>query len=282
MNSLADSLARHYAPHDLEIAVLKALVAAGKDPDRLVLDDLAAIDEFHVRGRKATSDLANRLQLDSSTQVLDAGCGLGGASRYLATKYGCKVTGVDITEPYCRVATMLAVRLGLADRVSYRHCDALAMPFADASFDVVWTQHATMNISDKFSLYDEIMRVLKPGGVLASYDILSGTGGDVYFPVPWASDSATSFLDSPKQMRDVLEDVGFEIESWQDTTETGRSWFKHMGDKLRNQGVPPLGIHILLGDDFQVMAQNQVRNLEEDRISLIEAVFRRPAEPSAN
>ena len=276
MNSLADSLARHYAPHDLEVAVLNALVAAGKDPDRLVLDDLAAIDEFHIRGRKATSDLANSLQLDSSTQVLDAGCGLGGASRYLATKYGCNVTGVDITEPYCRVATMLAMRLGLADRVNYRHCDALDMPFADASFDVVWTQHATMNISDKFMFYHEIMRALKPGGVLASYDILSGTGGDVYFPVPWASDAATSFLVSPKQMRDVLEDVGFEVESWQDTTETGRSWFKRLGDKLRNQGVPPLGIHILLGEDFQVMAQNQVRNLEEDCIALIEAVVRRP------
>jgi ubiquinone/menaquinone biosynthesis C-methylase UbiE len=277
MNSLADSLENHYAPHDLEVAVLNALVAAGKDPDRLVLEDLSAIDEFHIRGRKATSDLASRLKLIASTQVLDAGCGLGGASRYLAAEYGCKVTGVDITEPYCRVATMLAMRLGLADRVSYRHCDALAMPFADASFDVVWTQHATMNISDKFSFYEEILRVLKPGGVLASYDILSGTGGDVYYPVPWARDTATSFLVSPKQMRNVLEDVGFEIEYWQDTTEIGRCWFKRMGDKLRNQGVPPLGIHILLGDDFQAMAQNQVRNLEEDRISLIEAVVRRPA-----
>ncbi|MDH4023796.1 MAG: methyltransferase domain-containing protein [Desulfuromonadales bacterium] len=277
MNSLADSLENHYAPHDLEVAVLNALVAAGKDPDRLVPEDLSAIDEFHIRGRKATSDLASRLQLNASTQVLDAGCGLGGASRYLAAVFGCKVTGVDITEPYCRVATMLAMRLGLADRVSYRHCDALAMPFADSSFDVVWTQHATMNISDKFSFYEEILRVLKPGGVLASYDILSGTGGDVYYPVPWARDTATSFLVSPKQMRNVLEDVGFEIEYWQDTTEIGRCWFKRMGDKLRNQGVPPLGIHILLGDDFQVMAQNQVRNLEEDCISLIEAVVRRPA-----
>ena len=276
MNSLADSLENHYAPHDLEVAVLNALVAAGKDPDRLVLEDLSAIDEFHIRGRKATSDLASRLQLIASTQVLDAGCGLGGASRYLAAEYGCKVTGVDITEPYCRVATMLAMRLGLADRVSYRHCDALAMPFADASFDVVWTQHATMNISDKFRFYSEIMRVLKPGGVLASYDILSGTGGKVYYPVPWARDSATSFLVSPKRMRDVLEKVGFEVEYWQDTTAAGRSWFQRMGDKVRNQGLPPLGIHILLGDDFQVMAQNQVRNLEEDCISLIEAVVRRP------
>ena len=279
MNSLADTLASHYATHDLEVVVINALVAAGKDPSKLVLEDLAAIDEFHIRGRKATIDLASRLHFDVSTEVLDLGCGLGGASRYLASEYGCRVAGLDITEAYCRVAVMLTMRLGLSDRVSYHHGDALAMPFVDASFDIVWTQHAMMNIADKDAFCTEVMRVLKPGGVLACYEIFSGTGGDVCYPVPWARDAATSFLARPEQMRKVLEEVGFEIEHWQDTTEVGRNWFKRMGEKLRNQGPSPLGIHILLGDAFQSMAKNQVRNLNEDRISLIEAVARRPVGP---
>jgi ubiquinone/menaquinone biosynthesis C-methylase UbiE len=270
-------MASHYAPDNLEAAVLNALVAAGKDPDKLVLEDLAAIDEFHIRGRKATTDLADRLKLDASRKVLDVGCGLGGAARYLAAEYGCCVTGLDITEAYCHVAAMLTKRLGLTDRVSYRHGDALSMPFTDASFDVVWTQHAVMNIADKGAFYDEVMRVLKPGGVLASYEILAGPGGDVFYPVPWARDTSASFLVKPEQMQNILENVGFEVEYWQDTTETGRSWFAHIGQKLRKQGPPPLGIHILLGDDFKIMAQNQVRNLNEDRVTLIEAVVRRPA-----
>ncbi len=276
MNSLAGSLSNHYAPHKLEAVVLDALVAAGKDPGRLVLEDLAAIDEFHIRGRKATSDLANKLQLDASMQVLDAGCGIGGASRYLSVEYGCSVTGLDITEAYCRLAAMLTRRLELEDQVRYCHGNVLAMPFASGRFDVVWTQHTMMNVADKISFYREVMRVLKPGGVLACYDILAGKGGDVCYPVPWARDATTSFLVNPEELTSVLESVGFDIEIWQDTTDVGRLWFRRQVEKLRNQDLPPLGIHVLLGEDFKVMAQNQVRNLAEDRISLVEVVARRP------
>ncbi len=277
MKVQADSLANHYAPHDLEAAVLRALVAAGKNPEHLVIEDLAAIDEFHIRGRKATLELAGRLHLDSAMHVLDAGCGIGGASRYLSSEYGCRVTGLDITAAYCHVAAMLADRLNLEAMVRYCRGDVLSMPFADASFDLVWTQHAMMNIADKESFYREVMRVLKPGGVLACYDVLAGIGGDIYYPVPWARDATHSFLVRPEQMSRAIEEAGLEIEHWQDTTDKGRSWFKRMGDKLRSQGAPPLGIHILLGDDFKIMAANQVRNLEEDRVALIEAVARKPA-----
>ena len=190
---LDHTIQQHYTRPDLGDTILSALAATGKDLDHLTLEDLAPVDEFHVRGRQATIELAQQLPLDADTHVLDVGSGLGGASRYLALTYGCRVTGLDLTEAYCRVAQILADRLGLGSRVTYHHGSAVTMPFDDASFDVIWTQHAAMNIADKSTLYGEIRRVLRPGGVFACYDILAGPGGTPHFPVPWAREPSFSF-----------------------------------------------------------------------------------------
>jgi len=271
------SVEGHYLHQGLEADILAALVAAGKDPDHLKSEDLIPIDEFHIRGRKATLELARQISFKECPRVLDVGSGLGGPSRFLALEFGCTVTGIDLSAEYCQVAGMLARRLGLESRVSYIHGNALDLPFEDAAFDLLWTQHTTMNVADKDKLYSEMWRVLKPGGSLAIYDILAGAGGPVYFPVPWARDFSASFLISPQQMRDTLEKVGFEILTWRDATETGRSWFRQMEEKANREEQSPLGIHLLLGPDFRLMVRNQVRNLNEDRIALVEAVARRAA-----
>jgi MPBQ/MSBQ methyltransferase len=268
---------RHYTRSQLERSLLEALERAGKDFERLSLDDLAPIDEFHIRGQEATKELAEEIGLDAEKLVLDIGCGLGGASRRLASEYGCRVIGLDLTEEYCRVAEALSSRLGLQALVSYRTGNALALPFDETSFDVVWTQHASMNIGEKARLYGEMYRVLKPGGQLALYDILAGPGGEVHFPVPWAREPAMSFLVSPDELRGLLRETGFTITSWKDTTQAGQAWFEAMAERVRTEGRPTLGYHLLLGDDFMVMAQNQVRNLHEARIVLLQIVAQRPA-----
>ena len=271
-------IAGHYSRADLEGVILNALAAAGKDLDRLEPEDLAGIDEFHVRGRKATLELARDLAPDSGMQVLDAGCGLGGASRLLAKQYGCRVTGLDLSPDYCEVAASLTRRLGLDSLVDFRQGDATALPFPDCYFDIVWTQHASMNVADKTGLYREFWRVLKPGGRLAIYDVLAGTGGEVHFPVPWARDPSTSFLLTPQRLQEILGLTGFETLIWRDVTEDGRSWFRHQREKIRQEGLPPLGLQLLFGPDFKLMAQNQVLNLEQDRIALIQAVLKRPGD----
>ncbi len=263
----------HYNRQGLEEAILAALTAAGKDVQHLKLEDLAPIDEFHIRGREATRELASQVKLNSNHKVLDVGSGVGGASRYLASEYGCQVTGLDLTDEYCRVAQSLADRLGLAAHVTYRQGRALDMPFEDNSFDVVWTQHAIMNIADKPKLYSEIARVLRPNGYFAMYDVLAGPVSPLYYPVPWATDSLISFLTTPDELRELLEASGLHILSWRDTSEIGRVWFKEVAAKMQQQGASPaLGFHVLLGPDFRVMAQNQVLNLNENRIVLIEGV----------
>jgi SAM-dependent methyltransferase len=270
------SVAEHYARRDLETVILDALVKAGKDPEQLKPEDLAPIDEFHIRGLKATKELAAELGIDRETKVLDLGCGLGGAARYLAKEYGCTVVGLDLSDDYCRAASALTQRLGLHDLASFRQGNALAIPFSDASFDLVWTQHASMNIADKGKLYGEIHRVLRPGGRLAVYDIVAGPGGAPHFPVPWARDPAISFLLNPRQLSELLAETGFETVVWRDVTEEGRSWFRHLQDKIGKEGPPAFGLQLLLGQDFRQMAKNQVLNLGEDRIGLIEAIVRRP------
>ena len=272
----SNTVCEHYSQPDLETAIRDALVAGGKDPQRLTTDDLIAIDEFHVRGRSATADLARDIEFDSSMQVLDVGCGLGGASRYLAKEFGCRVTGVDLNGEYCRIAEGFARNLGLESLVSYRQGNAVALPFPDASFDVVWTQHASMNIEDKALLYREIWRVLKPKGRFALYDVLAGPGGDVHYPVPWAREPSISHLITSRDLLDLLSEIGFQVLVWRNVTEPGRLWFRRMQGRLSGQAQPDFGLHLLLGQDFRRMAHNQALNLEEDRIALIEAVVRRP------
>lgn len=265
----------HYGRQGLGEIVLRALAAAGKDVENLTPADLAPIDEFHVRGRQATSELAARIGLTPNDRVLDVGSGLGGPSRLLAAEYGCKVTGLDLTADYCRVAQMLAEKLGLGGLVDYRQGDALALPFDDGQFDVVWSQHAAMNIADKARLYSEMARVVKPGGTVAIYDVLAGSGGPVIFPVPWATGPALSFLAEPAEWRRLLEGRGLEVIHWRDTTALGRQSFRAVVERNRKKGLGPLGLHVVMGTGFAQMTENQLLNLEQARVVLIETVCRK-------
>ncbi|WJM95134.1 methyltransferase domain-containing protein [Pseudomonas defluvii] len=270
-----EAIQTHYTRADLGDVLLTALENAGKDINHLTPEDLAPIDQFHIRGRAATLELARAAGLDASKHVLDVGSGVGGTSRCLAKEFGCRVTGIDLTDEYCRAASMLSAKTGLAHLVDYRQGDATKLPFDDQTFDVVWTEHVAMNIPDKTRLYKEMHRVLKPGGTLAIYDVLAGPFGPVLFPVPWAHTPDTSFLVSPTELRRLLEEAAFTITDWSDTTEAARAWFVILAEKIQKEGLPSLGFHLLLGADFKAMAQNQGRNLQEGRIVLAQIVARK-------
>lgn len=269
----SEEVKAHYTRGGLAETLLSALEAAGKDIQKLSLDDLAPIDEFHSRGREATQELAGLARLMPETRVLDLGCGLGGPARRLAKVFACRVTGLDLTPEYVEVANLLAERTGLKGRIAFIQGDALDTPFEDASFNTVWSQHAAMNIADKAKLYGEAARVLKPGGRLVLYDILAGEGGPPHFPVPWARDPSTSHLVAPEDLRRLLGDAGFEVQHWRERSEDGLAWFDAASRRFAEKGLPPLGLHLLLGEDvFLEMIENIRRNFAEGRIRLFEAI----------
>jgi SAM-dependent methyltransferase len=215
--SLQQRIEQHYSQAtggDVLAAVLRSLEAAGVDVARLRYGDIGSLDHFHGGALDATRALARLGELSAGERVLDMGGGFGGPARTLATEYGCRVTVLDPTESFIRAGEALTTLVGLQDAVSFYLGSGLAMPFADTSFDVVWTQNACMNIPDKKQLVHEQRRVLRPGGRLVFAEIFAGPGGEAVFPTPWARDGSTSFLIPPDEHRRILLEAGFEERAW--------------------------------------------------------------------
>lgn len=272
----ATSINAHYGRDGLGAAILAGVRAAGKDPQRLTPDDVAPATEFHVGGKEATLELARLAGLQPGMQVLDVGGGLGGPARTLAGEFGSQVTVLDIIEEYCRVGEMLTALTGLSDRITFLRGDALELPFPNGSFDVVWTQHSSMNIADKERLYAGVCRVVRPGGRLALQEIMAGAASPIHVPVPWASDPSINFLRPAEAVRALISDSGFRERVWLDVSGPYLEGYRQPAAAAAAGGTPPLGVHLLLGACFEEMSQNLVRNLEEGRVLIIRAVFERP------
>ncbi len=263
-----DLVRAHYNAIGLTDRIKAALTDIAPEDQALTPAQLAPLDQFHTRGIMATADLAAAAGLQSSTRVLDLGCGIGGPARYLAAKFGCRVTGVDLSAEFIDAARYLTKRCVLDDRVTFEVGDALHLPFEPDAFDVVFLQHVAMNIHDREGLYKEIRRILPEGGRFATYDVVSREG-DVLYPVPWARDSASSFLLSAAGTRTALEDAGFKVELLHDETQTALDWFKS------TKGAPPpggLNLGVVMGADFPAVTGNLARNIRENRLGVLSAV----------
>lgn len=270
------SVESQYAHGSLLEAIDSALVAAKRSVESPSVEDLAPVDGFHIRGREATRELLADLSLPDEPRVLDVGCAIGGTARYLADEYGARVVGVDLSEEYCNVARELTRRVQLADRVTFRQGDALDLPVERGRFDLVVSEHVQMNVPDKKGYVEEIARVLRPGGHLALYEIFAGEKDERHFPVPWADGPSVSFLAAPDAFRETLEDAGLGVVRWTDCTEDAHTWFKKMIENVKQEGPPPLGIHLLMGSGAKEKMKNVARNLGENRIRVVAATIGKP------
>lgn len=264
----------HYRTAGLLERILAGLREAGKDPAAPTADDLAPADEFHSLGRVATKDLVELAAFKPGSRVLDVGSGLGGPARFLALTYGCDVTGVDLMPEFCAVATELSRRTGLQDRTRFRQGNALALPFDDHAFDCVWTIQAQMNIADKRRFYEEITRVLRAGGRFAFQDICRGDGRPLEFPVPWASEAGQSHLITPEDLRELLGAVGLQEHVFRDVSAPILTW--QDANRPPAGALPPLGMHLVLGEGHAEKRANSSRALRDGRIAYVQGVFLKP------
>jgi SAM-dependent methyltransferase len=262
----------YYSPNDLYNKIIGGLDEIGKDLSNVTLDDLQPVDEFHIRGEDATKELIKLANFTPDMHILDVGCGVGGSTRRLSHETGCCVTGIDLSDEYIDAAERLTQLLNMQERVKFQAASALDLPFDDNTFDGTWSIQMNMNVEDKLGWLKEVHRVLKPGGRAVLYEVCGNKNTPVYFPVPWAQDSSMSFLVAPGPFRDVITSAGFDIEVWNDKTDLARKAFAHMTEPVGEPDLPELGVHLLVGNDILTKAYNLHRNLEDERVSLIETV----------
>jgi SAM-dependent methyltransferase len=268
----------YYSPNDLYSRIIAGLEKQGTDLSGVTLNDLQLVDEFHIRGDTATRELIELSGFTPDQHILDVGCGIGGSTRRLSFETGCRATGIDLSDEYIHTAQRLTQLLNMQDRVSFQAASALALPFDDNSFDGVWSLQMNMNVDDKLSWLGETCRVLKPGGRAVLYEVCGSKKTPPHFPVPWAQDSSMSFLVPPETFRDIITSAGFEIAVWTDKTDLAREAFARAKEPVGEPKLPILGLYMLVGNDIGTKAYNLHRNLEEERVSLIETVAVKPVQ----
>lgn len=264
---MSETVENQYATGLSRRNIERALIAAGKDLDHLAPADLALLEDFHTMGRIATAQLVELAGITDASAVLDAGSGVGGTARYVADRYGCRVTAVDLTDEYCATNDWLNRLVDLDGLIAVRQADVTELPFADRTFDVAISQHVQMNVADKARLYSETRRVLKDGGRLALWDITIGDHDQLDYPLPWADHPDRSHLATPDELRGAVESAGFTVRHWNDLTETASSLMQ----VLLAQPPQPLGLHAFV-TDFARKAENLTRALADGRVRAIQGV----------
>jgi SAM-dependent methyltransferase len=267
-------VAQHYIHSDLTETVLAAPRDAGRDLEALTTVDLAPIDEFHLGWHPQTVAFADQLALPPGTALLDVGSGVGGPARYFAEARGCIVTGIDLTPGFVDAAKELTERTGLADRARFVTGSALALPFADASFDAATLMHVGMNVADKATLFAEVHRVLRSGGIFGVYEVMRAGEGELPFPLPWADGPETSFVETPATYHALLSGAGFRVERERDRSAFVVELADRMAERVAREGPPKLGGHLLMGPTASTRMQGVIGCLRDGRLAPIEMIAR--------
>lgn len=273
---MGHNVVNHYSRGDLLLRLNAALADDGVDPSRPQIDTLAPYDQFHGRGLEATQEIAAMLKVAPTDHLLDVGSGIGGPARYMAHRFGCRVTGIDLTAEYCEVARHLTRLLAMESQVEFELGDALAMPFADARFDGAYSMNVSMNIADKAALYGEVRRVLKPGSWLMLSELAKGPGAPLDYPTPWAATASTSFLATPEETRNGLEAAGFEIVQFRETTEAVKAYGARSRAMVdRGEKPPHRAVQLMHGDIAPLAMKNTARGVAEGSIIPVEILSRK-------
>jgi SAM-dependent methyltransferase len=277
MNRAEDIVVRHYGSGRVMEGLADAFRRVGLDDAGLKAADLRPVDEFHVGGAEATLALLDQLTIAPETRVLDMGSGIGGPARLIAERYGAHVTGVDLTEEYVRTATELSARVGLDALTQFRQGSVTALPLDDAGFDLALLQHVGMNVADKHAVFREAARVLRPGGVFALYEPMRGPNAEpLTYPVPWADDPASSFVEAPEAYLAAAEAAGLRLRARRDRTDFANAFFAGVFERIAREGLPAIGLHLLMGEGGRGKMQNLAAAIRAGQLAPTEMIFDRP------
>jgi len=270
---MKNSVAAHYTHGQLLDRIVSGVEAIGKTAATVTVDELAPVDEFHIGGRQASEDFISQLELSADDHTLDVGCGIGGTCRFVASRFGCRVTGIDLTPEFVSTGQSLCDWVGLSGQVELHQGDASAMPFTDQSFDAAFMLHVGMNIANKAGLFAEVYRLIKPGGFFGVYDVMQTSDEPLSYPVPWSSVAGTSALATRAQYTEALELAGFGVLKIRDRREFAAEFFAETRRRMDQAGgAPPLGVHIAMGESATVKISNMVENIAAGRISPVEII----------
>ena len=270
-------VADHYTHGSLIDSLVQGIRKIGKTVQTVDIDDLATVDEFHIGGRIATESFLDQLDIDAAHHVLDVGCGLGGASRFANTKYGCRVTGVDLTQEYVETGNTICSWLGLENNIRLEKEDATQLPYSAETFERAYMLHVGMNIADKYSLADELYRVTQAGGRVGIYDVMQVGDGELSYPVPWAAEPQGSSVSTVATYKSALNKAGFQIVSERNRREFALEFFAQLQSKAKSaEGPPPLGLHILMGSTAPLKISNMIENISRNIIAPVQILAKKP------
>lgn len=273
MTAPNDVIVSHYENVDLYQRITDALQSAGKNLDAITVEDLVEVDEFHIGGIQATNDLLDQLDIGPETRVLDIGSGLGGPARHISSRYGAKLTGIDLTPDFVETATRLTDLCKLD--INFHVGSALDIPLEDGGFDLATLIHVGMNLPDKATLFTETARVLRPEGVFAVYDVMSIAKNHPNFPVPWASTKAGSFLEPPEKYRSAAEAAGFVLLAERARVEFALDFFKKLKADTEKNGPSQVGLNLVMGPDTPTKIKNMIDAIKDGWIAPVEMLFKK-------
>jgi SAM-dependent methyltransferase len=278
--STAKSIAEHWGTRDFYALITSELSKLGKPLDNVTVQDLSPVDHFHARGFPATQELADRLPIQPGQHILDIGCGLGGPARYIAKRFQCKVSGIDITPAFVEAGNKLTALVRMEAQVKIELGDGQSLPYEASSFNGAYSQHVTMNVPDRPKFFAEAWRVLKPGAFFALTEHGLGPTGQPHYPVPWSADGSGAYLVTPAETRTLLEQAGFEDIVIEDTGPKYLAGYKTMIEKTESGTLPPFGTHLLMGETALQKTRNAARNIAEGRTHPIQVICRKAARQS--
>jgi SAM-dependent methyltransferase len=174
--------------------------------------------------------------------------------------------GVDLSPDFVAAARDFTVRVGLAERVTYAVTDGVTLPFDDDAFDAASMIHVGMNVPDKQALFSEVHRVLRPGGRFGIYEQMRTGDGELPYPLPWALDGTTSFVETAEAYEAALRGAGFTVTSAQDRTEAVAG--PPPSDPSAARPLPTA----VFGPEFMVRIQNYIAATRAGLLGAVEVL----------